>query len=645
MPFDPKNVSGHQVLRFFFLHKIPDRPLASLDNQIKAPFWPPVQMRINTKEARLIFAAYDEDGNGSLDRDELLWVLRYLDVDPDQIPSIISQIFQNEPQDFTLDEHTFDLWLRNQRLMRRRVSLREQIYFTLSDPRYCQVAFFTCGFILALIALTAVIQVLESMETNKTAPCKGCEPVLHSPLLETVDSVSMAIFTIEFFLRLFTVGYVKSLNQQKVKGNGALLLKFQVNDAPVRELLEKVKNRAFASKIRSFLLETYTIIDILAIFPYYIAIVLDTIFEDLNASDNVFMSVMKLVRTLRLMKLQKYSGNVLIFTKTLAKSAAPLFVLVFALALLVIVFGTLLFMLEQGTWHRPEEMCSDGQSCLDAGYPDGVYMRTFWDGEKVISPFRDILDASWCIILTITSVGFGDVYPVSAGGRFITTVAAIAGVLAIAMPITVLGNNFTIQYDAKMKRSWHKKEMALDAIQIGLRRMYMSRDQHRDEQTFEDLMDELTMTKKELHKKDIEQDSHTAMAELRATVRLMQVHMMEHSRNAENELKQLREMLTLSQSRQHMVHASPVSQSGSQPACSETSFDATSQTSFDGSPANQLVQISDAVSRDGDSNEGRSRPASVDGDQLVKGEQGMPLTKEAIARHEALQAQEKKILV
>jgi hypothetical protein len=43
------------------------------------------------------------------------------------------------------------------------------------------------------------------------------------------------------------------------------------------------------------------------------------------------------------------------------------------------------------------------------------------------------------------SVGFGDVYPVSPGGRFITTVAAIAGVFAIAMPIAVLGSNFTLE--------------------------------------------------------------------------------------------------------------------------------------------------------------------------------------------------------
>jgi hypothetical protein len=119
-----------------------------------------------------------------------------------------------------------------------------------------------------------------------------------------------------------------------------------------------------------------------------------------------------------------------------------------------------------------------------------VYLRTFWDGEKVISPFRDILDASWCIILTITSVGFGDVYPVSPGGRFVTTVAALAGVLAIAMPITVLGNNFTIQYDAQTRRRWHKKEMALDAIQIGLRRMYVHETGF-DQKTFDDLQEEL----------------------------------------------------------------------------------------------------------------------------------------------------------
>jgi hypothetical protein len=55
------------------------------------------------------------------------------------------------------------------------------------------------------------------------------------------------------------------------------------------------------------------------------------------------------------------------FTNTLAMSATPLMVLVFALGLLVIVFGTLLYMLEQGTWHTPGDMCSPDKTCLEAG--------------------------------------------------------------------------------------------------------------------------------------------------------------------------------------------------------------------------------------------------------------------------------------
>ena len=45
------------------------------------------------------------------------------------------------------------------------------------------------------------------------------------------------------------------------------------------------------------------------------------------------------------------------------------------------------------------------------------------------------------------------------------------------MPITVLGNNFTIQYEKKLKNHWKKKTMSLDAIHIGLRRMYLNNAQ------------------------------------------------------------------------------------------------------------------------------------------------------------------------
>jgi hypothetical protein len=162
-------------------------------------------------------------------------------------------------------------------MMRRRVTFAEKIFFTLSDPHYCTFSFFACGFILALIAASAFVQVLESMEGFKQPPCTGCAPVVNAPRLQILDSCSMVIFTIEFVLRLCTVGYVDSLNQYKVKDNGQLLLEFQVNNAPVCDLLEKVKKRAFTSKLRSFLLCPYTITDILALVPYYIAKILDLV--------------------------------------------------------------------------------------------------------------------------------------------------------------------------------------------------------------------------------------------------------------------------------------------------------------------------------------------------------------------------------
>jgi uncharacterized membrane protein len=49
-------------------------------------------------------------------------------------------------------------------------------------------------------------------------------------------------------------------------------------------------------------------------------------------------------------------------------------------------------------------------------------------------------------MMTTTTVGFGDFFPTTSAGRFLAGVLAYSGILAIAMPVTILGNNFTKEY-------------------------------------------------------------------------------------------------------------------------------------------------------------------------------------------------------
>ena len=55
------------------------------------------------------------------------------------------------------------------------------------------------------------------------------------------------------------------------------------------------------------------------------------------------------------------------------------------------------------------------------------------------------------MIVTMTTVGYGDVSPTTTVGKFITSLAMIFGVLFLSMPLAIVGNNFCLVWDDKMK--------------------------------------------------------------------------------------------------------------------------------------------------------------------------------------------------
>lgn len=51
----------------------------------------------------------------------------------------------------------------------------------------------------------------------------------------------------------------------------------------------------------------------------------------------------------------------------------------------------------------------------------------------------------WWAIVTMTTVGYGDMYPVTGLGKVIASVAALSGLMVIAIPVTVISTNFNAQ--------------------------------------------------------------------------------------------------------------------------------------------------------------------------------------------------------
>jgi len=92
-------------------------------------------------------------------------------------------------------------------------------------------------------------------------------------------------------------------------------------------------------------------------------------------------------------------------------------------------------------------------SCLMTMFAVVVYMA-----EMHIGTFTDTFQACWWAIITMTTVGYGDLYPHGAVGRIVGTVCALTGLVVITLPIAVIGTKFAEYYSVNQDRSAYVEE-------------------------------------------------------------------------------------------------------------------------------------------------------------------------------------------
>merc|ERR1712025_113225 len=63
--------------------------------------------------------------------------------------------------------------------------------------------------------------------------------------------------------------------------------------------------------------------------------------------------------------------------------------------------------------------------------------------QKTCTKFDSLPAAFYWAVTTLTTVGYGDLEPVTSCGQFVACFAMVSGILVIAMPVTVLSNNFS----------------------------------------------------------------------------------------------------------------------------------------------------------------------------------------------------------
>ncbi|KAK8391743.1 hypothetical protein O3P69_017340 [Scylla paramamosain] len=174
-----------------------------------------------------------------------------------------------------------------------------------------------------------------------------------------------------------------------------------------------------------FVKNTINIIDFVATLSFYMDIILNyTQFagsEDNAGKAAEVIEFFSIIRILRLFKLTRHSGGLKILIHTFKASAKELTLLVFFLVLGIVIFASLVY------------------------YAERLQANPHND-------FKSIPEGLWWAIVTMTTVGYGDMVPKTYVGMFVGALCALAGVLTISLPVPVIVSNFSMFYSHTQPR-------------------------------------------------------------------------------------------------------------------------------------------------------------------------------------------------
>jgi voltage-gated potassium channel len=217
--------------------------------------------------------------------------------------------------------------------------------------------------LVALILANVAAFVLETVEPiHRAAPT----------FFRWFEAVSVAIFTIEYLLRLWSC---------------------TVSPSYAGPVLGRLR----------FALTPMAIVDLLAILPFYLPFAV---------GDLRVLRTIRMLRLLRLAKLGRYSIAVRTIGAVLAAKRAELAVTLGGIAVVLLFASSLVYFAERDA--QPDKFSS-----IPAAMRRGV--------------------------VTLTTIGYGDVYPVTVLGKCFAAVIALLGVGTIALPAAILGSAFMSQ--------------------------------------------------------------------------------------------------------------------------------------------------------------------------------------------------------
>jgi len=233
--------------------------------------------------------------------------------------------------------------------------------------------------------------VLATVLESTTAFIVWTEPVYYStdynPVFNSLEIYAVIIFTFDYFARLFT-----------------------------------------CPEFKPFLMDALNFIDFLSILPFYIELIVNATDTHLNIASLAAIRIVRLFRVIRILKVSKYTQLSKVLATTLVSTRDATILLLVSIVPIIILYGSAMFYAEQTgtTFDTVNKVWV---------YPDGT-----------LSGFQCIADGMWFTVVTLCTVGYGDIVPRTLLGRTVGGLTMLSGILVLAMPISIFGAKFNELY-------------------------------------------------------------------------------------------------------------------------------------------------------------------------------------------------------
>ncbi|XP_059904685.1 potassium voltage-gated channel subfamily D member 2 [Gadus macrocephalus] len=263
------------------------------------------------------------------------------------------------------------------------MSYRERMWRAFENPHTSTKAlvfYYVTGFFIAVSVLANVVETVPCASAQRRSKDVACGE-RYALAFFCLDTACVMIFTVEYLLRLVA--------------------------APSRW---------------RFVKSVMSVIDVVAIMPYYIGLVM----SDNEDVSGAFVTL-RVFRVFRIFKFSRHSAGLRILGYTLKSCASELGFLLFSLTMAIIIFATIMFYAEKGS---------------------------------TASKFTSIPAAFWYTIVTMTTLGYGDMVPKTVIGKLVGSVCSLSGVLVIALPVPVIVSNFSRIYHQSQRAEKRRAQKA-----------------------------------------------------------------------------------------------------------------------------------------------------------------------------------------